>query len=260
LADFFDLSIRKEGLCPELKTSIFTTLFHHVKRTGFYLRGFVPMKLSACFLLSVFCLVSFSIHANAAESAPVAEPKPTQIAAPQPEAKSPVPAPVAPLSLGINKPAEPQSLKLGHIDLARVNAESNAGKAGQARLEEKKKKLQAQIEAKRKQIEKLKTSIEAKIATLTPPQREAKAKEFQKKVEDFQKFGQGAENELQTLQQQIIEALYKKVEQACAEYAKSASLTVIVIKRELLYLASGVETVDVTDGVVKLMNESEPKK
>ena len=219
------------------------------------------MKFSARFLLTLMCVVSLSIHAGAAEPVPAVELKPVApVIAPPAGENKPSPQPVAPLNVVTSKVAEPQTLRLGHIDLARVHAESNAGKAGQARLEEKKKKLQTQIEAKRKQIEKLKTSIEAKIASLTQPQREAKAKEFQKKVEEFQKFGQGSENELQNLQQKTIAALYENVEQACAVHAKASNLTLIVIKRELLYLASGVETVDVTDAVVKLMNEKEPKK
>jgi len=220
------------------------------------------MRLVTRFVVSTMFVFALSIHAGAAEPVPAVEVKPVspQTAPPAVENKSPSPQPVAPLNVVTNKVAEPQTLRLGHIDLAKVNAESNVGKAGQARLEERKKKLQAQIEAKRKQIEKLKTSIEAKIASLTPPQREAKAKEFQKKVEEFQKFGQGAENELQTLQQETIGALYEKVEQACAVYAKANNLALVVIKRELLYLASGVDTMDVTDGVVKLLNEKEPKK
>jgi outer membrane protein len=224
------------------------------------------MKLFSHCLLLTLLVCSLSTLA-AAEPAPAVEAKPVapQAAPPSSENKPPSLLPAAPLNAGITKTASdaspsPQAMRMGHIDLARVNTESDSGKAGQTRLEEKKKKLQAQIETKRKQIEKLKTSIEAKLQSLTPPQREAKAKEFQKKVDEFQKFGQNSENELQTMQQEIIGALYEKVEQACSVYAKANNLALIVIKRELLYLASGVEVTDVTDGVIKLLNQGEPKK
>jgi outer membrane protein len=162
------------------------------------------------------------------------------------------------------KPAEAatsqQSMRLGHVDLARIAAESETGKAGQTQLAGLKKKLQGQIEAKRKSLEKQQAAIEAKLKTLTPPQREAKAKEFQKKVEEFQKFGVNAEKELQTKQEEFTGALYKALERACAELGKAKGLSLVVIKREMLYLGSGVDAQDVTDGVIALIDGKEAKK
>src|SRR5512137_1621920 len=59
-------------------------------------------------------------------------------------------------------PAQP-ALRLGHVDLMRIAADSETGKAGQAQLGELKKKLQGQVENKRKQLEKQKAAIEAKL-------------------------------------------------------------------------------------------------
>jgi outer membrane protein len=226
------------------------------------------MKSSFRFVLLTLFACSLSCLAGAAESVPVAEPKPVapQTAPPVADGKTLAPLPVAPLNLLAPPQKTPEALttqkpmRLGHVDLMRINSESEFGKAGLKQLESRKKKLQAQIESKRKQLEKMRSDIEAKIKSLTPVQREAKAKEFQKKVEEFQKFGQNSENELQTLQQELGSALFDKIERACVEYGKSNGLALIVIKRELLYLDSAVEAVDVTDAVVKMLNEKEPKK
>ena len=115
--------------------------------------------------------------------------------------------------------------------------------------------LQGQIEAKRKQLDKQKSAIEAKLKTLTPPQREAKAKEFQKKVEEFQKFGMNAEKELQTRQEEFSVKLFKAIEQASADLGKAKGLSLVVVKRELLYLGSGVDAQDVTDDVIKKIDK-----
>jgi len=109
-------------------------------------------------------------------------------------------------------------------------------------------------------LEKQKDAIEAKLKTLTPTQREAKGKEFQKKVEEFQKFGMNAEKELQSKQEEFSEKLFKAIEKASAELAKAKGLALVVIKRELLYLGSGVDAQDVTDGVITLVDGKEPKK
>jgi outer membrane protein len=153
-----------------------------------------------------------------------------------------------------------QTTHLGHVDLARVAAESETGKAGQAKLADLKKTLQGKIENKRKQLEKQQAAIEAKLKTLSPQQREAKAKEFQKKVEEFQKFGLNAEKELQAKQEEFSDKLFKAIEQASAELGKAKGLALVVIKRELLFLGSGVDVQDVTDGVIELIDGKEAKK
>ncbi|MBC8019015.1 MAG: OmpH family outer membrane protein [Verrucomicrobia bacterium] len=153
-----------------------------------------------------------------------------------------------------------QSTSLGHVDLARIAAESETGKAGQAQIGDLKKKLQGQLETKRKQLDKQKVAIEAKLKTFTAAQREAKGKEFQKKVEEFQKFGLNAEKELQARQEEFGDKLFKAIEQASAELGKAKGLALVVIKRELLYLSNVVDAQDVTDEVIKRIDGKELKK
>jgi outer membrane protein len=205
----------------------------------------LPIRLILCTLLTC----SLSGAAGAAE--PVAgkeaqSPSPLPAAAPTTVTetrKQPEPAPVQ------------QAVRLGHVDLMRIATESEKGKAGQAQLTELKKKMTGQVETKRKQLEKQKAAIEAKLQTLTPQQREAKGKEFQKKVEEFQKFGMNAEKELQERLEEYNSALYRAIEQASAEYGKANNLALVVVKREMLYLGSGVDAQDVTDGVIKLIDK-----
>jgi outer membrane protein len=177
------------------------------------------------------------------------------------QAPMPVVQPVVPQAVPVPapKPSEAasaqQATHLGHVDLVRIAAESETGKAGQAQLGVLKKKLQGQIEAKRKQLDKQKAAIEAKLKTLSPPQREAKGREFQKKVEEFQKFGLNAEKELQARQEEFSDKLFKAIEQASADLGKAKGLALVVIKRELLYLGSGVDAQDITDDVIKKIDK-----
>jgi outer membrane protein len=157
-------------------------------------------------------------------------------------------------------PKAQQTMRIGYVDIARIGSESTLGKASAAKSREKQEKFQARILAKRKQLDKQKAAIEAKISTLTPQQRETKAREFQKKVEEFQKFGMNAEKELQALQEELSKAVFAAIEQAAAEYGKANGLGVVIIKRELLYLGSSVDSQDVTEGLIKLMNEKGRKR
>jgi len=164
---------------------------------------------------------------------------------------------------GEQKPAEPPAaskpVKIGFADIIRVAAESKQGKEAQSRIKARSDKLQKQLEAKKKQLEKQKNAIEAKLASLTPQQRAAKAREFEKKVEEFQKAAEAADKELQTLQEDLTKGLYKIIEEAAMVYGADNGLSAIVVKKELLYLGSGVEPQDVTEELVKLVNAREAK-
>lgn len=163
-----------------------------------------------------------------------------------------------------NKPSETtaarQSVKIGQVDIARIGIESDRGKAIKALLTGKKEALQAKIDGKQKQIEKFKTSIESKLAAMTPQQREAKSKEFQKKLEDFQKFARTSEEELYKLQDKETKALYDAIELAAVAYGQANNFDVIVVKKELLYVGNTVDTQDVTEALLKALNVAGQKK
>lgn len=159
----------------------------------------------------------------------------------------------------VQKPVAVQSARIGYVDIARIGTDSERGKALKKLLAARKDKLQVKIDAKKKQIEKSKTSIEAKIASMSPQQREAKSKEFQKKVEEFQKLAQTSEEELFTLQDKESRALYEAVERAAVIHGKANGFAAIVVKKELLYVGNAVDAQDVTDALIKELNQAAQK-
>lgn len=200
----------------------------------------------------IACLIVLPSFVYAADNAPEVKPAtPAQTTAPAPP---PSPAEAA------SKPAAAQAVRIGYVDIARIGGESERGKVLKALLTAKKESLQGKIDGKKKQIEKLKTSIEAKIAKMTPQQREAKSKEFQKKLEEFQKFAQSSEQEFFALQEKESKTLYEAIEQTAVAYGKANGFAAIVIKKELLYLGSSIDAQDVTDPLIKELNQSDKKK
>lgn len=182
-------------------------------------------------------------------------------------ADTPAPSKPAPqLSLLPSPPATPVAAppvavtRLGLVDINRISNESAMGKAAQAKMKEQQLKLQKQVDTKKRHLEKLKSDIERQLPTLTPPQREAKAKEFQKKVEEFQKFGMNAEKGLQESQEKLTKELLMAIEQASIALGKEKGLAAVVVKRELLYLGTNVEPLDISDDITKLINATSSKK
>ncbi len=151
-------------------------------------------------------------------------------------------------------PQNTAAARIGVVDLARVSAESAQGKSAQAEVKARQAKLQKQVDTRKKQLEKFRIDTERQLPGLSPQQREAKQKEFQKKVEDFQKFGMKAEKELMEQQQQQTQRLFEAVGRAADELGKSKGLTAIVINRELLFAGQWTELVDLTAELVTQMN------
>lgn len=194
-------------------------------------------------LLSLLAPLIFTVPANGATEPSTADTSVT-----------PVPAASAP-----EKTPNIPAIRLGYVDPVRIGAESTFGKEAQTQLKEKVDKLTAQIEARKKLIQKRKAAIEAKLPTLGPKERKAKAKEFDKMVEEYQAFAQNADKELQAMEKDFTRRIAKQVEQAAALFGKSGGYAAIIVKQELLYLGNGVEVQDVTDEILKLVNEQGKK-
>lgn len=206
--------------------------------------------------LLIALIIALPTLSNAADVAPSAEPK----AAPSAQTTVGKPQVIATENKPTETAAVRHSVKIGYVDIARIGTESDRGKALKTLLTAKKDQLQGKIDGKKKQIEKLKTSIEAKIAAMTPQQREAKSKEFQKKLEEFQKFAQKSEEEFFTLQEKETKELFEGIETAAVAHGKANGFSVIVVKKELLYVGSAVDAQDVTEALIKALNEAGQKK
>ena len=183
--------------------------------------------------------------------------KPAEVKLDTPSVQTALPAPA---EAAVKPAAAAPVTRIGSVDFTRIGTESNRGKALKTLLTTKKSKLQVKIDGKKKQLEKLKGSIEAKIESMTPQQRESKSKEFQKKLEELQKLAQSSEEELLALQEKESKALYEAIEESATAYGKANGFAAIVVKKELLYVGSSVEAEDVTDALIAALNQEGQKK
>jgi len=213
------------------------------------------MHVSIKKVLLALLICSLPSLGSAADIAPAAE----TLKTPAPVVTAPKAEAPAVLKSSDTPKATP-SARIGYADIDKIQSESDLGKASLAQVKEKQEKLQGQIQTKEKQLSKQQDAIKAKIASMSAAQREAKAKEFQKKVDEYQKFVQNADKELQSLKIELAKKFGDALELAAQEYGKSKGLTLVVVKRELLYLANEVDTQDVSEGIIQIMNEKNRKK
>lgn len=202
--------------------------------------------------------IALVLAATAAVPA-IAGTDPAAVSAP-PAATAPAPAPAVSAPPEQKKAGPFLALRIGYVDITRIGNESLPGKAAQDRFKAKAEKYQAQIAARQKQLEKQKAAIEAKLPSMLPEQRAAKAREFEKKVEEYRKFVQKAEKELKPLEEELTRSLFGMIEKVVADYGQANGYAAIVAKKELLYQGSQVTTQDVTEEILKLVNEKGEKK
>jgi len=151
-------------------------------------------------------------------------------------------------------PAESR-FRVGYVDIMKIAAESDAGKVAKAHFEAKADRYKSHIDTKQKLLEKQKASLEAKLPTYTPEQRSAKIKAYEKKVDELKKMLQTADQEMRPMQEELIKEVYGKIETAARAYGAANGFSVILEKRELLYLGKGIDAEDVTEALIKELNK-----
>ena len=145
--------------------------------------------------------------------------------------------------------------KIGSVDLPYLVLESEFGKLIKIRLIEIKDKTEAKILIEKKKLDTLKKDIEAKFPSYTPKQRDAKSKEFQKRVGVFQKLVRDSEESLTKNQQGETSKILALVEKTISDYGKANDFAIIVIKKDILYIGSGIEAQDLTSIILKAVND-----
>ncbi len=161
-----------------------------------------------------------------------------------PSLKADLPAPVEPAA----------GVRIGVVDINRITSSTAVGKAAQARMREQQARMQKQVDARKRQLERMKADIERQLPMLSPVQRQTKAREFQRKVEELQKFGLQAEKGLMETQARLLKGVQGAIEAAATTIAKDQGLAAVMVKGELLYLGPAVQPVDISDQVTTLVN------
>ncbi len=155
-------------------------------------------------------------------------------------------------------------IKLGSVDLRKIAQESDKGKKAAATLKEMADKFQEKLDAKRKELEKMKVDLEKNGAKLTAAKRRAKEKEMQKKIGEFREFGQNAEQELTKKDKELSTQVGEELEKVVRDYGRANGYTVITHKEGVIYNSGDYGVKDLTDDILKFVaappQEAAPKK
>lgn len=150
-------------------------------------------------------------------------------------------------------------IKLGAVDFRKVAMESEAGKKAAAQLKELNEKYQAQLNAKGRELEKLRKAFVEKAKGLSAAKQSAKEKELQKKFAEYREFGQKAEQEMAQKDKEVSDRIGEALDKVIKEYGKNNGYTVIVQKEGLVYNDSKHDVKDLSDEILKMFDAAGKK-
>jgi outer membrane protein len=152
---------------------------------------------------------------------------------------------------GINLDAAAQNI--GFVDMERVLQESAAGKAAQAKLEERFGKDQQAFAEREREIRQLQASLERDKPLMSKAQVEKKEADIKTRIDKFEKDFGAIQKEVAKAQQQEGQKLLEPAREAVNKVAKEKKLDAVfeASRAGLMYLS---DSANITEAVIKAMN------
>jgi outer membrane protein len=197
-----------------------------------------------------------------AQNPPAQNPPATQPPATQPPATQP-PAGQQPPAAQPQPPKPfPEGAKVGFIDLQVIASNSVEGKAATARLEEYRKKANAQISEKQKEAQAIQTKLQQGGNVLNEQARSQAEKDLQRLQRELQALQEDANSELQDMTQKLQVQFQERLNPVIEQVANEKGLHVVFSVRDsgIIWGYSGI---DISAEVIKRFDASAkttPKK
>jgi outer membrane protein len=147
------------------------------------------------------------------------------------------------------------NVKVGVVDLMKALNESDAGKKAKTELEGIIKAKQTVIDAKGKEIEKLKSDLEKQSSVLSADARKSKEDELEKMIREYQRIVSDSQSEVKKRESELTNGILQEIRAIVSKMGKDEGYTMIIENAEgiILYSQKGL---NLTDAVIKKYNES----
>ena len=141
-------------------------------------------------------------------------------------------------------------IKIGSVDIQKAVNECNAGKEAKKALTKDVEKFQRLIAEKQKDLQDMKELLEKQGSMLSPEAREAREKELQTRLRDFQRWGEDIQNEINQKRIEIERNISIGFQKVIQKLGADEGYTLILEKNENIVLFTSKST-DITDLVIK---------
>lgn len=141
-------------------------------------------------------------------------------------------------------------LKVGVVDIQKAINECQAGKEAKKAIIKEVERFQGQVQQKQRELQSLKETLEKQSPMLTPEARQAKEKEYQGKLREFQRWGEDNQNEINQKRMEMEKTISMGLLKVIQKLGADEGFSIILEKNEQFVLFSS-KTIDITDKVIK---------
>jgi outer membrane protein len=196
-----------------------------------------------------------------AQNPPVQNPPPTQPPVQNPPATQQPPATPPPATQQPPKPF-PEGAKVGFVDLQVIASNSAEGKAATAKLDDYRKKKNAELTEKTKQAQTIQTKLQQGGAVLSEDARAQAEKDLQRLQRELQALQEDANSELQEMTAKLQADFQERLNPIIEQVATEKNLQIVFSVRDsgIIWAYSGI---DLSAEVIKRFDaaaKTAPKK
>lgn len=153
-------------------------------------------------------------------------------------------------------------LKVGHFDLQKLIAQSDAGKEAREKYMSRARNYQDELNSRAEKLKKMKEEVEGEAKKLKENEKPTaqlveKDKEYAALFRDFQRLQGGYQDELKVYDAELIRKVMEEFAPVMGDYAASNKYDYLFRLNETF--AYAVEKRDVTDELVKAFNRAHRK-
>jgi outer membrane protein len=160
---------------------------------------------------------------------------------------------VAMLSLSVCLPlwAQAADLKIGFVNIERIQRDSAPAKRAKERLEKEFATRKAELDRMQKQGRDIETTLQKEAVTLPEADRTAKERQLGQLTRDFQRMQREFREDLTLRQNEELASLQERANKVIAEIAEKEKFDLIV--QEAVFASAKI---DITDKVIKALADS----
>ncbi len=149
--------------------------------------------------------------------------------------------------------ASAAEIKLGYINMLKVEKESLAGKQALKTLEKMAADKQAKIEERRKEIEKMQKELDKQSSIISSDERQRREDKLQREYKNYQRYYSDSQDELSKKKEELANKMFDEVTGVIQKYGKEEGYTLILDRSVVLYAP---EAVDITDKIIKAYDDT----
>ena len=150
-------------------------------------------------------------------------------------------------------------LKIGYIDLQKALNQSEAGKAAKDKIAQRVKDHEATIDARQKELKKIKDDLDKQGLLLSEDARAAKERDYQQKLKEFQRLTKDAQEEVQQKDSDFTRQILEEMSKVIQEFGAREGYSMILEKTESAVLYADDKS-DLTERVIKAYDATRGKK